>query len=123
MVTTRPRPAVSKTFETWGWLFMRLSGVALIPLVWIHVLLQDVLVGVHRINLDYVALRWAMTGWRVYDFLLLSFAFGHGMNGLRAVLTDYLPGHKRAIDWLTLLFWIILSLIGAVAIIGGVRKS
>lgn len=123
MITTRPQPAVTKTFETWGWLFMRLSGVALIPLVWIHVLLQDVLVGVHRINLDYVALRWAMTGWRVYDFLLLSLAFGHGVNGLRAVLTDYWPGSKRLIDGLTLLFWIVLSLIGAAAIIGGVRRS
>ena len=72
------------------WLLMRYSGIALIPLAWIHVLIQDVLVGVHRIDLDYVALRWATLGWRVYDMALLGFAFAHGMNGLRQVLEDYI---------------------------------
>jgi succinate dehydrogenase / fumarate reductase membrane anchor subunit len=69
---------------------MRYSGLLLIPLAWGHVLIQDVLVGVHRIDLDYVAMRWAMLGWRVFDFLLLAFAFAHGMNGLRQVLNDYI---------------------------------
>ncbi len=113
--------AVPKTFDTWAWLFMRLSGLLLVPLVWIHVLLQDVLVGVHRIDLDYVALRWATLGWRVYDFLLLAFAFAHGMNGLRTVLGDYAPDHRRLINSLTLTLWLAFSLIGGAAIVGGVR--
>ena len=42
-----------------AWKWMRYSGFLLIPLVWGHVLLQDIIVGVHKIDLDYVALRWA----------------------------------------------------------------
>ena len=56
------------------WKYMRYSAVLLIPLAWGHVLIQDVLVGGHSINLDYVALRWSMVGGRMYDFLLLAFA-------------------------------------------------
>lgn len=112
-----------RNFETTAWLFMRYSGILLLPLVWIHVLIQDVLVGVHAIDLDYVALRWATLGWRIYDIALLAFAFAHGMNGLRNVLNDYVRGHRtrRALDWILLLGWLVISAIGAVAIVGGVR--
>jgi len=116
--------AKPRNFETTAWLWMRYSGVLLIPLVWIHVLIQDVLVGVHAIDLDYVALRWATLGWRVYDIALLAFAFAHGMNGLRNVLNDYVRGQRtrRALDIALLLAWLVISAIGAVGIIGGVRR-
>ncbi len=125
MTTTTQAPrrvSVPRNYETIAWAFMRYSGVLLIPLVWIHVILQDVLVGVHAIDLDYVALRWATLGWRVYDILLLAFAFAHGMNGLRTVLRDYIhkPTSRRAADWLILIAWLIITAIGAAAIIGGV---
>ena len=102
---------------------MRYSGLLLIPLAWGHVLIQDVLVGVHQIDLDYVAMRWAILGWRVYDFLLLASAFAHGVNGLRQVINDFVKSERlmRTITWGLLAFWFLLSLIGASAIIGGVR--
>ena len=110
--------------ETTAWKWMRYSGLLLIPLAWGHVLLQDVLVGVHRIDLDYVAMRWASIGWRTYDFLLLAFAFAHGMNGLRQVIHDFIPSEAlmRVISWLLFAFWLSLAIIGAIAIIGGVRQ-
>ncbi len=113
-----------RNFETWMWLFMRWSAILLIPLVWIHVLLTDVIFGVHNIDLNYVQLRWATLGWRVYDFALLAFAFAHGMNGLRTVMTDYVHTEKwrRRWSWIILGMWVIWSLIGAVAIVGGVRS-
>jgi succinate dehydrogenase membrane anchor subunit len=113
----------ARNLETYAWLFMRWSGAVLIPLAWIHVLLQDVLVGVHAITVDYVALRWATLGWQVYDIALLAFAFGHGMNGLRAVAEDYIhrPGAIKAVKWLIFLGWLVITAIGAVAIIRGVR--
>jgi succinate dehydrogenase / fumarate reductase membrane anchor subunit len=119
------RVARPKNFETTAWLWMRYSGVLLIPLVWIHVLIQDVLVGVHAIDLDYVALRWATLGWRVYDGALLAFTFAHGMNGLRNVLNDYVRGSRtrRALDIGLLLAWLVITAIGAVAIVGGVRPQ
>lgn len=118
------RVKVSLNYEGLAWKWMRYSGLLLIPLAWGHVLIQDVLVGVHQIDLDYVALRWATLGWRVYDFLLLAFAFAHGVNGLRQVLNDFIKnkGTMRLVSWLLLVFWLVLSLIGAMAIVGGVQR-
>ena len=115
--------AVPEGFESIAWKWMRYSGLLLIPLAWGHVLIQDVLVGVHSIDLDYVALRWASLGWRVYDFLLLAFAFAHGVNGLRQVVNDYIrqDSTRRTVTWFLFGLWLILSLIGAMAIVGGVR--
>jgi succinate dehydrogenase / fumarate reductase membrane anchor subunit len=64
-----------------------------------------------------------MLGWRVYDFCLLSFAFAHGINGLRQVLFDYILNEKyrRGAAWGLLAAWLVISVIGALAIIGGVR--
>lgn len=116
---------IPQNYETIAWKWMRYSAVLLIPLVWIHVLLQDVLVGVHRINLDYVAMRWSLVGWRIYDVALLGFAFAHGMNGLRQVLNDYFHSStaRRIISWLLLIVWFVITVIGAIALIGGVRKA
>ena len=116
--------AVPEGFESLAWKWMRYSGLLLIPLAWGHVLIQDVLVGVHRIDLDYVALRWASLGWRVYDFLLLAFAFAHGVNGLRQVLNDYIrqDSTRKKVNWGLFVLWLSLSFIGAMAIIGGVRS-
>jgi succinate dehydrogenase cytochrome b556 subunit len=113
-----------RSLETWAWLFMRWSGALLVPLAWGHVLLQDALVGVHAINLDFVALRWASLGWRVYDAALLLFAFGHGMNGLRGILNEYLRASRwrRLANGLWLVAAVVLTLIGSVAVIGGVRR-
>jgi succinate dehydrogenase / fumarate reductase membrane anchor subunit len=113
---------VSQNLESISWKWMRISALLLIPLVWGHVLLQDIIVGVHRMNLDYVALRWASLGWRVYDVLLLAFAFAHGVNGLRQVLFDFVynPGTRRILVILLVILWFAITLVGFVAIVGGV---
>jgi succinate dehydrogenase cytochrome b556 subunit len=112
-----------RALETYAWLFMRWSGTLLIPLVWGHVMIQDVLVGVHAITLDYVAMRWALIGWQAYDIALLAFAFAHGMNGLRGIAEDYLhhPGWLSAAKWLIFIGWLVITAIGAVAIIQGAQ--
>ncbi len=124
-MTTQVRTVeVPQNLETVAWRWMRYSGVLLIPLAWGHVLLQDVLVGVHAIDIDYVVMRWASLGWQVYDILLLAFAFAHGMNGLRQVLYDFIhsPGGRRTVNWIVLIVWAIVSAIGAVAIIASAAK-
>jgi len=122
-MTQQINSATGNQTEVIAWKWMRYSGLLLIPLAWGHVAIQDVLVGVHRIDLDYVALRWASLGWRVYDFLLLAFAFAHGANGLRQVIHDFIHNEKlmRKINWLLIIFWLVVSAIGAIAIVGGVR--
>ena len=119
-----PAAPARPTWLTAAWTLMRLSALLLVPLVWTHVVIQDMLVGVHAINLDYVALRWASLGWRVYDAFLLCFAFAHGTNGLRQVLEDYIHGQtaRRVLRALLFLFWLGITLMGAAAVIGGVRQ-
>lgn len=114
---------VNQGLEITAWKWMRYSGLLLIPLAWVHVALQDVIVGVHAIDITYVEMRWRLIGWRIFDFLLLAFAFAHGMNGLRQVLFDFVRGEtaRRRLGWTLLILWFIISLIGAVAIIGGVN--
>ena len=122
-MTTISKPKA--TYESVAWKWMRYSGIALIPLAWIHVAIQDVIVGVHAIDIDYVALRWASVGWQTYDILLLAFAFAHGMNGLRQVAMDFVHTDKarRNLSILLFIVWIVVSAIGAVAIIAGARPE
>lgn len=112
-----------RNFETIAWNAMRYSGALLIVLAFGHVILQDVVVGVHAIDLDYVEARWASLGWRIYDGLLLAFAFAHGMNGVRQVAEDYIHGAagRRAVRIGLLFVWAAVSAVGAASILGGVR--
>lgn len=118
------RVAAPRNFETNAWLFMRYSALLLIPLAFGHMILQDVVVGVHNMDLDYVAMRWSSIAWRIYDAALLIFAFAHGMNGLRQVLMDYIRNERafRTVSWILLIVFIVISAIGAIALVGGVRS-
>src|SRR5574340_265200 len=86
---------VRRNYDQVAWKWMRYSAILLIPLVGIHIVLQDVIVGVHSMDIGYVAERWANIFWRVYDALLLGFAMAHGMNGLRQVTLDFVKGEPR----------------------------
>ena len=103
---------------------MRLSAILLVPLVWIHTIINTLIIGAENISLDLVAARWATIGWRAYDILLLIFAFSHGVNGLRQVLLDFASSttSRKVLNILMLCFWLVLSIIGATGIIGGTGK-
>lgn len=105
-----------------SWKWIRYSAFLLIPLVWIHSIIQALITGGHNLSLEYVQIRWLILGWRIYDIFLLAFAFSHGVLGLRQILFDYIHGEKahQWINWALLTFWLIISIIGAIAIIGGV---
>jgi succinate dehydrogenase cytochrome b556 subunit len=119
----RPAGGLRQNLEAWGWLFMRWSGILLVPLVWVHVAINDVLVGVHAIDLHYVAARWALWGWRAYAGFLLAITFTHGLNGLRGVVLDYVhrPAWRRRLNWVLLAVWVVWMFLGMGAVIGGVR--
>lgn len=112
-----------KNDEMTAWKWMRYSGLLLIPLAWGHVLIQDVLVGVDRIDLNYVSMRWAYLGWRIYDFFLLVFALAHGINGLRQIVLDYVSKKDlRLVNQASVVYWLVMVLIGMAALVGGVRQ-
>ncbi|MGD8455758.1 MAG: hypothetical protein PVF83_05170 [Anaerolineales bacterium] len=125
MTTTSKNAKVSLNYESYAWAFMRYSGLLLIPLVWFHMIWQDVIIGVHNIDENYVLWRWSDTGIQIYDILLLSFAFAHGVNGLRQVLMDYIhpPKARRVTSILLFIFWGVISIMGAVAIIAAAKSQ
>jgi succinate dehydrogenase cytochrome b556 subunit len=117
--------AIKPTLETRMWAFMRYSGVLLIPLAYGHVLIKDILHGVHLINLAYVDLYWSFLGWRIYDAALLSFALAHGAYGLKQVSEDYVhsPLRLRFTKYAILGGWLIITAMGAIALVGGVAAT
>jgi len=120
MTATQPETVqVSKTFDQVAWTWMRYSAFLLIPLAWGHLILQDVVVGVHNMDAAYAVERIANLGWKIYDILLLGFAFAHGMNGVRQVLRDYIRNAKtfQAVSTILLVVWFIVTLVGAITLL------
>ena len=109
-LATEPRGEVAEPrrelpgtrFELWAWLFMRLSGILLLFLAVGHVLIMHVMeTGVDRVNFEFVVERWESPFWRSWDWLMLSLALLHGVNGVRVIVQDYVrsPGVRLAWNW------------------------
>ncbi len=98
-------------FELYAWLFMRLSGLALVVLVLGHLFIMNILDGgVHRINFAFVAGRWSSPFWQFWDLSMLWLAQLHGGNGLRTVINDYSRKDSTRF-WLTMLLYTSMILI------------
>lgn len=85
-----------------AWIFMRVSGVVLIGLIFTHLtvnLMQDG--GVKAIDFAFVAGKLANPFWQWFDVTLLWLALIHGTNGMRVVIDDYVyrPGLKKVLMW------------------------
>lgn len=107
-----PRPS-GGGFETFSWYFMRLSGIGLILLVILHLFLNHVTTDVSCTSYQLIAIRYSNPFWRLYDWLLLTLALLHGMNGLRVVIDDYVGTRgwrlvlQSTIGALTLIFFML----------------
>ena len=86
----RPRA----NFETWSWLIMRVSGLALVFLALTHFAITHIVTDVADTDSDFVADRWANPLWRLFDWSLLTLALFHGLNGLRWIIDDYVRGPR-----------------------------
>jgi succinate dehydrogenase / fumarate reductase membrane anchor subunit len=87
---TRRSITIQSNFERRAFMFMRLSGIALLILAVGHMMIQHVLNSTANLTIQFVAQQWSSWGWKAYDILLLAFAIPHGVNGLRNVLDDYI---------------------------------
>ncbi len=89
----RSRPTRKTTrgnSEMIGWIFMRVSGVLLVVLVFGHLFVNLMLgEGVGAIDFGFVAGKWAGPFWQVWDLLMLWLAMIHGTNGVRTIVNDY----------------------------------
>jgi succinate dehydrogenase / fumarate reductase membrane anchor subunit len=76
--------------ELAGWIFMRVSGVVLVVLIFGHLFVNLWAgEGIHAIDFGFVAGKWASPFWQVWDLLMLWLAMIHGTNGVRTVINDY----------------------------------
>ncbi|MBX3057840.1 MAG: succinate dehydrogenase [Anaerolineae bacterium] len=111
---TYRKVAVPSNLERRAFLFMRLSGAALLLLAVGHMMIQHVLNSSQNLTLQFVADQWSSWGWKAYDMLLLFFAITHGFNGLRNVLEDYIH-NRNTVKWINrfLFVFAILTIIWA----------
>jgi len=126
------------SFEYIMWIFMRISGIALILLALTGVA-GAFIMGArtqmdlstlirwaffpnpnHVINSDIpdITLGWATAYWQIMQMLLIFFAATHGYNGLRVVIEDFLgESYLRPLLRGLIFFLWIFSLMVAVYVI------
>jgi succinate dehydrogenase / fumarate reductase membrane anchor subunit len=104
-ITVR-RVRLERNFERYAWLFMRLSGVAMLVLAVGHMVIQHILNSSANLTIQFVAVQWSSWGWKGYDILLLWMAIPHGIRGLYNILSDYIhnPGLRRIVGGALALF-------------------
>ena len=105
--------------ELWAWIFMRVSGVILIVLIFGH-LFVNLLVGegVSAIDFAFVAGKFASPFWQWWDVLMLWLALIHGANGMRTIVNDYVinPRARKALVWAIGLAAALLIVLGTLVV-------
>jgi succinate dehydrogenase / fumarate reductase membrane anchor subunit len=109
-----PRQPRKRSAEAWSWAFMRLSGLALVFLALVHFSITHIVNDVVDTDYDFVLERWHNPAWRVFDWFLLVLALGHGANGLRWIVDDYVraPGRRKAVKA------VVYGLTGVLVVVG-----
>lgn len=103
MTTTIEAPSSPRTvrrlgvnWEKWGWIYMRVSGVVLVVLIFGHLFVNLMLgEGVKGLDFAFVAGKLTDPFWQAWDTLLLWLALIHGANGMRTITNDY--AHNRLV--------------------------
>ena len=118
---TPTRPARSKgvNWEKWGWVYMRVSGVLLVVLIFGHLIVNLVLgQGIKAVDFAVVAGKWADPLWQVWDGLMLWLALIHGGNGMRTLVNDYAYNRtvNRILKWAIGAAVVVLIVLGTLVI-------
>ena len=99
-VRTEHRRRGGRSFESKSWLFMRVSGAALVVLALLHFAITHITNDVSDTGYAFVAQRWDNPLWRAFDWLLLALALVHGLNGVRWIVDDYVRSRRaRAVTF------------------------
>ena len=95
--------------EMLSWLFMRVSGVLLVILVFGHLFVNLWLgEGVKGIDFAFVAGKWASPFWQTWDLLMLWLGLFHGGNGVRTIINDYARGDRLRMVLKALLYFAVV---------------
>jgi succinate dehydrogenase / fumarate reductase membrane anchor subunit len=113
--TPAQRKKSRTNWEKWGWMYMRVSGVVLVILIFGHLFVNLVQGdGIKAVDWAFVAGKWASPFWRIWDGLMLWLALIHGGNGMRTLVNDYAHNQtiNRVLKWAILLAVVILIILG-----------
>ena len=106
-------------WEKWGWLYMRISGVLLVVLIFGHLFINLMTnTGISQLDFAFVAGKFATPFWQWWDVAMLWLALIHGANGMRTIVNDYVSGPKvrTALIWAIGLAAGILILLGTLVV-------
>ena len=131
MTTTIPEPRTryrrtgqrGVNTEMAAWLFMRISGVALVILVFGHLFVNLWLgEGVKGIDFAFVAGKWTSPFWQTWDLAMLWLGMIHGANGVRTIINDY-TRRGSARFWLTMILYIATAVISTIPVMAQFMKD
>ena len=106
-------------WEKWGWIYMRVSGVVLVVLIFGHLFVNLWLgEGVSALNFAFVAGKLTNPFWMVWDVLMLWLALIHGGNGMRTLVNDYAtqPLTRSILKWAIFASVAILIVLGTLVV-------
>lgn len=115
-----PRHRTTSNAEFYSWVFMRISGILLIGLIFTHLGIMHLLEGgVARVNFAFVCGRWSGPFWQTWDWAQLFLATLHGANGMRWIIRDYVRNPQGRFWSLTTLWSIagVMLLLGTITIV------
>lgn len=117
--STRAHPGRRFNIEKWGWIYMRVSGVVLIVLIFGHLFVNLVAGdGVRQIDFAFIAGKYATPFWQIWDALMLWLALIHGSNGMRTITNDYVvhPLANRVTKYALVAATVVLIVLGTLVI-------
>jgi len=106
-------------WEKWGWLYMRVSGVLLVVLIFGHLFINLMTNdGISQLDFAFVAGKFATPFWQWWDVAMLWLALIHGANGMRTIVNDYVvrPGLAKGLKIALFLSAALLILLGTLVI-------
>ncbi len=100
------------------WVFMRISGLALIFLTFGHLFMSNIAINAGEVDYAYVAQRFSTTWVKIYDSFLLGLAMLHGGNGLRYSIEDYIqkPSSRFVAKSILYVFMIGIMVFGIISL-------
>ncbi|WP_029149361.1 succinate dehydrogenase hydrophobic membrane anchor subunit [Microbacterium indicum] len=114
-----PARAKGSNWEKWGWLYMRVSGVLLVVLIFGHLFVNLMLgEGIHALDFAFVAGKLTNPFWQWWDVLMLWLAFIHGANGMRTIVNDYVLNQtaRRVLIWVIGIVAALMILLGTLVV-------
>ena len=103
--------ATRSNYELYAWMFVRLSGVVLLVLVFGHLFVNLVAgEGIKGVDFAFVAGKWANPFWQVWDLVMLWLSMVHGTIGVRTIINDYAERDQTR-------FWLKMALYTAFVVV------